>query len=847
MTEKNKIEFYAITKLVLAVLFGVLALYTVVRVGTKVFNELTNKIDQVSLPSKEVQLVNELFREISQLIILQREEALSGLKEPSMVFVSQNETVEQLIDTLYVLFDKDPIQLYRLEEIEYYLEYRQDLFVEYLELKYLTSDSQEAKDLLEELLDGYTPDFTPYIAYITQRKEENAIQTTVEVDTVRIKRPNFLQRIFGRKDKGDLQKTTTTVVQSTNVSYDTLSGNYTLENIKSYMSNSLDSFGRQSLRQNVELKNRENRVIKANSALMREALNIVKEVEEREIGKIRQKNSFTLTLVEETVKRLNWISLISIIGFMLLIFMIISDIFKSKKYRQELEIARAEAIKLSEAKQFFLSNMSHEIRTPLQSILGFTEKAKYTAKDTQAQDLDAIHQSSEHLLHIVNEILDYSKINSGAFSFRNSAFNPVKVVDEVYNVMLPQAEKKGLKLQFNCKLDKNLYLFGDSFRLKQILFNLLGNAIKFTQTGQVTLDVTKKELLGKEELTFKVIDTGIGIPQEKLDAIFEQFSQSDQTITERFGGTGLGLTISKSLIEAQEGYIKVESEENKGSVFSFMIPYTTANKDMVRMVEDIIDPQNFEKHVIWLADDDQLIGRYASYVLEKNNIKHRSFDSSKALWAAYSKEKPLVTVFILDIRMPEISGIELCKKIRLLKDKPNEPVVIALTAQVFQDENAKLVEHGFDYILTKPFKEADLMRTLANVSSNVEFDFDVSETKEVNSEIDFGIIQKMSFGDSSIIKETVDLILLESEKDILNLSQATLNDDWDKSAALVHKLAGRIGQIGGRSLAAELRNIEYDLENEFTPHEMRKTLGEIVLSLKHYMEMVKEKSNSLFQ
>lgn len=844
MAEKNKIELSAITKLVLAVLFGVSALYVVVRVGAKVFNELTDKIDQVSLPSKEVQLVNQLFREISQLIILQREETLRGMTEPSMMFVFQSETVDSLIDTLYVMFEKDPVQRYRLDEIKYYLESRQELFVEYLELKYLTSDSPETKELLEELLGGYTPDFAPYIGFITQKKEETAIQTTVEVDTIRIKRPNFFQRIFGRKDRGDLQKTTTTVQQSTNVSYDTLSGNYTLESIKSYMLNNLDSIGRQNIRQNVELRNRENRVIKANSALMRETLNIVKEVEERELGKIRQRNSFTLVLVEETLKRLNWISLVSIIGFLLLIFMIISDIFKSRKYRQELEVARTEAIRLSEAKQLFLSNMSHEIRTPLQSILGYTEKARHSDNGIQEEDLKAIHQSSEHLLHIVNEILDYSKINSGSFSFRNTAFNLSKITEEVYNVMQPQAQKKGLDFQLKTTFDKNMYLFGDSFRLKQILFNLLGNAIKFTRKGNVTLEVAERDLFDKKEFVFEVKDTGIGIPPDKLNAIFEQFSQSDQTITERFGGTGLGLTISKSLIEAQGGHIKVESEENKGSVFSFTIPYTLANEEMVRIVEETISPLDSEGHVIWLVDDDQLIARYASYILEKNNIKHRSFESSTELWEVYQREKPFISVLILDIRMPEISGIELCKKIRLFKEKANEPVIIALTAQVLQEENAKLVEHGFDFILTKPFKEGDLIRALSNIKTK-DLPVEQTEIREDSSEIDFGIIKTMAFGDKTLINETIGLILNESEKDIKNLSEAAGTDNWQNSAALVHKLAGRIAQIGGKKLAAQLRNLEYDLENEFIPHSMRENLTSVINTVKEYLKMVNEKSREI--
>ena len=201
---------------------------------------------------------------------------------------------------------------------------------------------------------------------------------------------------------------------------------------------------------------------------------------------------------------------------------------------------------MSKIKQRFLANMSHEIRTPLQSIIGFSEQLK-NYRGTHLEAVDAINSSSEHLLHIVNEVLDYSRISTGSFVLSSENFQLMEVVKEVESALRIQAGKKGLTLLLDVEEAKDHHVRGDAFRLRQVLYNLLGNAIKFTSKGYVKLGLKTREEKNKVQCYFEISDTGIGIRREDLSKIFNQFEQANALITRNYGGTGLGLTIAKSL------------------------------------------------------------------------------------------------------------------------------------------------------------------------------------------------------------------------------------------------------------------------------------------------------------
>src|SRR5690606_24504477 len=236
----------------------------------------------------------------------------------------------------------------------------------------------------------------------------------------------------------------------------------------------------------------------------------------------------------------------------IMLYLILGDIRRNNAYRLALEAAKEEAEYHAAAKQRFLANMSHELRTPLQSIIGYSEQLKqeHPVEDTK---IDAIYQSSEHLLQIVNEILDYSRITSGKIVLNEKPFSVEDLANSVVAVMKTQAHAKGLTLDFNTRILGSGDVLGDAFRIKQILFNLLGNAIKFTDQGKVTLNVSTVVYANKTELNIVIKDTGKGIPAEDLERIFNDFEQSENANSGVYFGSGLGLSIVKAICESMNG------------------------------------------------------------------------------------------------------------------------------------------------------------------------------------------------------------------------------------------------------------------------------------------------------
>ncbi|WP_448636402.1 sensor histidine kinase [Pedobacter panaciterrae] len=305
---------------------------------------------------------------------------------------------------------------------------------------------------------------------------------------------------------------------------------------------------------NASFLNREAVLANANSVLISQMLDVLRKVESEVVSQIEVNGIQAKKVVNTGINTISLIMLVFLVLTGVLLYLILTDITRSGRYRNELELAKDEAEYHGRAKQRFLSNMSHEIRTPLQSIIGYAELIKQQ-EYPQSKDIDAIYHSSEHLLQIVNEVLDYNRIISGKFTFSNKVFDVGQLLAEVISVMRPQAEAKSLKMVADFDLKGLKYIYGDPFRLKQILYNLLGNAVKFTQTGEIVLSAFYKRQNENVHFTFIVKDTGIGLSEEDGKVIFNEFEQINTIESEVVNstGTGLGLTIIKSLVENQGG------------------------------------------------------------------------------------------------------------------------------------------------------------------------------------------------------------------------------------------------------------------------------------------------------
>ncbi|HYG15954.1 MAG TPA: ATP-binding protein, partial [Bacteroidia bacterium] len=421
-------------------------------------------------------------------------------------------------------------------------------------------------------------------------------------------------------------------------------------------------------------------------------------------------------------------------------------------------------------------------------ILGYAEQLKQT---TGEKAVEAIYQSSEYLHQIVNEILDYSKITAGKYTLEKAPFNCIAIINNVADAARAQALKKELEFTVNIQPDLNPCLVGDAFRLKQVLFNLLGNAIKFTEHGSVRLDVLQEIKGSQATLRFSIADTGPGIAQADIDTIFNLFEQGSSPAGKQ-AGTGLGLSIVKELVQLQGGSVKVDSRIGEGSVFTFVLPYTLAQAASSQPADANALPAATGTGKILFVDDDPLILELCRTILEKHTItgvyRHQPEEILNAPW-----DDSVVTAF-LDMRMPKINGAQLCAFIK--QQAPPGTKVYALTAQALPNEREAILNQGFDGIIIKPFKEDQLLRFIGNNA--------VAEAPG-HSENDFWLLQRMTGGDPERMKSILRLYLEETAVEIALLDGYKQGKNIAVITEALHKLAGRIGQVGATELAKQLR------------------------------------------
>jgi len=430
---------------------------------------------------------------------------------------------------------------------------------------------------------------------------------------------------------------------------------------------------------------------------------------------IRLTNKLTDETTNKTANILSSLILTGVLIMFVFLIIVYFEIKKSEVLRKELIREKQNTEKLAKVKEEFLANMSHEIRTPMNVIMGFSEQLSKTDLNNEQQKLLLnIKRSSNHLITVINEILDYSKIEAGIIALEKIPFEVKEIVDDVYESFKNIASKKGIKLSYKIDDAVAKTVIGDPVRLKQILLNLTGNAVKFTKEGSIQLmcKVWSGDE-GAQTLLFEVKDTGVGIPANSQEKIFDQFAQADSSVTRKYGGTGLGLTITKKLIEAQKGEIGVKSEEGKGSVFFFRLTYSIgleSDKEISSKSSDSMNFQVLSGKRILIVDDDDLNKALASYILENYDVDVDTASNGKEAIEKVTEEN--YDLILMDLNMPGMNGADVVTEIR--KKKIDIPV-IAITGNVLKPEIEKCMEAGMNGYISKPYDEAALLQEIIDL------------------------------------------------------------------------------------------------------------------------------------
>jgi signal transduction histidine kinase/DNA-binding response OmpR family regulator len=793
---KHSLNPRSVTRKILAAfLLAFIAVVLAQSISRYSFRELLGTVEDLSAPNEKLAVLNTVFQEITTLDQTQRAEAITNPYKPYNSFLNQSSNLNSLIDSL-TRMPWDTSQLNRLTKMKDVLSERNKLFFSYLKVKAEMLNNRQFSVQLDTLASILTNDGMAIDSNVITTERKTI--TTYLPDTNRIKKKehrSFLRQLFNSKKKQEpIDTPQIKVEEHVSVEVDTLAvarQNDALIEVEKIM-RELEMDQRN---QRKRLERQELELIHANSLFINQLLNILHDVENEELLRMRHTNDHAVFVMNQSISRTNLLLLSFLLAAAFLVYLIYIDVTRSNYYKAQLEKAKDRAEELSQIKQRFLANMSHEIRTPLQSIIGFAEQLKQSGKN-QDEAAEAIHSSSEHLLHIVNEVLDYSRISSGNFTLEKERFRLLKLVKEVESAMRMQAEKKNLSFILDSEKAAEYVLLGDSFRLRQILYNLLGNAIKFTNRGFIKLSVKTLEEADQVRCTFEITDTGIGMFPEELERIFNQFEQANTHIAKHYGGTGLGLTIVKSLIDAQGGTLDVTSKAGLGSTFQVGLTFEKCNviAEEEKHRERTTMDNRFEGKVM-VVDDDPLILRLCSLILDKNGIDHVTYQDPDQCLAQPADKK--ITHVFLDIRMPSINGVELCHALR--KKYGGSIHFIALTAHVLKEERESILSEGFHSILSKPFHESELLDTIKT-----------SRPKSPPPAVvpDLTVLREMTLNDETLFQSVLMQFVEETSGDIKILKGLLRSNERTRIREVVHRLSGRLSQLGISSLGAQFHDME---------------------------------------
>jgi PAS domain S-box-containing protein len=507
------------------------------------------------------------------------------------------------------------------------------------------------------------------------------------------------------------------------------------------------------------------------------------------------------------------------------------DITYQKNLQHELEEAKHRAEEAQEAEKQFLANMSHEIRTPLNAIIGMAHLLYDTQPTAEQKEyLSVLKNSAEILRGLISDVLDLSKIRSGNFEMQHNEFDIVGLVRSMVKTFQMRFEDKPLAIVLEMDESLEYMVMGDDLMMNQILINLIGNAEKFTASGTITVSLrVKSREEGHIEIEFSISDTGIGIPKEKHDLIFQSFRQVDGDIKRKFGGTGLGLAITKQLIEMQGGTIRLDSELGKGTTFSFNMFYQETDKKI--LLEDKPIPENTRieavgKRVL-VVEDNHMNRKYISTLLKKWQVDYQM--AHNGLEGVEMARMERFDLILMDIQMPVMDGYEATIAIRNSANLNRDTPIIALTASAMLSQKDKAFRAGMNDYVSKPFKPSQLFEKIQEFCTQKE---EIRSENSVNTEgvettedtvfkfdkrLNSDLLADLYGDDTAYACDMFEMFLTVALPEFATLRIAVAEKNTDEVARLAHKLKPTFGMVGLSDLEQKMQAIEHSAKKKEAP------------------------------
>ncbi len=848
MTKKIVPEKWIQTKVTLG--FGIIAAIVIVIFTITYFSvvSIIRVQNQDYGHEYELKYLNQLIFDIVETEGLSRVYGITGEEQYREEYINRHDSVLAVLNYLQILFPDSSQRNGILTIQDLYLQKKQ-LMDRLIRINLNKMNAASAENILRSISDSVDYSVTQYT--YTSLKVDSAQQDMVLEDTILLvqsepdEKKGFFKRmgdLFGgskkKKEMVEMEAVVSRQIDST-VMRETRA-NENIEMIKSR----LKSAERKEKYLNTRVQEHENDLIQLDRLLTDQIKTIVTGLNNTTIERNQAKRSELEVLRSKMIDRIIVLLATAVFLMLFFIYWISRDITRSQKLKNDIIKAKERVDKLLKVKEQFVAHMSHEIRTPLTSIIGFSEQlsAMLKSKDQQLVS-EKILLSAEHLNGLINNVLDTSMLESGNIAFYKDRINAQLMMREVYQLFELKAQQSNLDLSYQVD-DEIVFFESDSLRLKQVLINLIGNAIKFTHEGSVYFDIQKK----KDKLYFTVKDTGIGIPKDKQKMVFKMFNQVNISLSRKYSGTGLGLSISRQIIEAMGGSIQVESKEGEGSIFTFYIPFVET--EGVKVIQQEEGPIYFAHKKVMAVDDDemicQLIDRILHDKVEQLDVISLSETALKAI------DHISYDLFMVDLHMPKIDGLQLLDIIRNIKKL--ETPVLFLTADMVNTELKEATKAANVWVMRKPFTQKQLMEKLAiifeqkSIPLAEEFTQEKSdeEDKELNireSEL-FSLEEVKSFtgDDEDFLHSVIHTFMNNSDEGIADMEKAFDNQDPHLIISeRAHKMLTGFRQFK----ISQGIPLLVDLENEKVNLSKKKALQHKIVGLKEFWDEVKKELTQL--
>lgn len=832
---KNKDQYIRL-KVIAGYLVLLIAIVSSGLIGHSSYKRLMHSVSQLSKPDAEISRMNHLLTDLSEAENHIRVYSLTKKNQYLNLFGDKVKSIKNELDSLRSSSIRNKHSIQMIDSMIFLIDVRSKKLNAFTRIKKAKEGINYTEQALKELSDASKYSKAEFESSITKK----TIVDTIKKIKKKIEQPkSFLGIRFGKKKESEYE-VVDRVIERQEVGIDS-SFILKQDSLFNSFKEELESSRKKEQKARARLMREELKLVDENSIILQKIKKLLTELEQQQIKDINQKVKQTENIAKDSIILITIVIVVGFIFGVLFILFILLDLSKSDYLKRQLMLAKANAEKLAKVKEEFLASMSHEIRTPLNALIGFSRQLDKTEMNPeQTKYVEVIENSSNHLLGLVNDILDFAKIEAGKLVIEKQYFEPKKLIEEVYGLLSESARKRKLEFSWTYEGEDQFFFESDPFRLKQILLNLGSNAIKFTEEGAVRIKAVMESDNGKNKFKVSLIDTGIGISSDKLEHVFEDFSQAETFSARKYGGTGLGLSISRRLAGMLGGDLSVSSELDKGSEFCLALPILKGEAitevSVYKQISKV--PNELKQKTVLVAEDDEYSSFLMQTIFKDWGLKPTFVNNGiKALDCMKSTN---YDILLTDIHMPEMGGVDLCKYIRttLKSDMP----IVALTANVRKVDLDKYIKEGMSAYLLKPFEEDTLLGILCE-QLNLKVEVGSVEKVEAVSEpnnllFDLSEIETFSGGDKALINQVLTSFVRVAKENLELLNDACKDANYIQVGELAHRMLSSYRQLKVESASEILIELEKMIHQEGSEFENPDKLKEAILELEEISNLV---------